>query len=137
MSTRVVVGVGGSCFSAAVGEPDVSTRVVEPFISLPLGLFSYTERFSLQMAAFVTSREQSCERCVKRSGAREVFLISRSGSRCGLHAVLQDESPASHMLSRGARTHLLLPGDRARPRAGRGGAVPDLEPRPRRGAAEP
>jgi hypothetical protein len=49
---------------AGADAPHVSTRVVEPFISLPLGLFSYTERFSLQMVGFVTSPELSCERGV-------------------------------------------------------------------------
>jgi hypothetical protein len=39
--------------------------VVEPFIFLPLVLFSYAERFSLQMVAFVFNQELLCERMVK------------------------------------------------------------------------
>jgi hypothetical protein len=47
--------VAKSRVSGWLHEPSMSTRVVEPFISLPLGLFSYTDRFFLQMGDFVTS----------------------------------------------------------------------------------
>jgi hypothetical protein len=76
MSTRVVGGsvrvdfefiVSFTCSVGSVGavpRPRISTRVVEPVISVPLGNFVYTDRFSLQIASFVTSRELSCERLV-------------------------------------------------------------------------
>jgi hypothetical protein len=63
MSTLVFAGAMPAC----TFEPCASTRVVELSISIPLGLFSYTKRFSLQMGNFVTSQGLSCETGVKRA----------------------------------------------------------------------
>jgi hypothetical protein len=65
-----VCSMTGACSSASV-EPCISTRVVELFISIPLGFFSYAKRFPLQMANFVTSRGPSCEGMVNRSHTKQ------------------------------------------------------------------
>jgi hypothetical protein len=76
MSTRVVERRA----PARADEPRVSTHVVEPFISLPLGLFSYTKRFCLQMDNFVTSRELSRERGVKIDASKTRRSMRQDGA---------------------------------------------------------